>query len=85
MTPQELKVKGYQTPLVERMAQTRAGQASWAEPLLNRDCTGCDWYRPPIGKSLQQGFCALFVKRALKSMTFDGSRATACMDWSGKK
>lgn len=86
MTPQELKVKGYQTPLDERIRQTAEGQATWAEPLLNRDCTGCAWWRPGmIGRTPDKGFCGLYVKRKLKGVMFYGNRATACMDWSEKK
>lgn len=81
MTPAELRAKGLATPLAERMQVTKPGQATWAEPMMNRNCTNCEHFREHHSGKEFTGTCALYQRRTKHRKTFDGSRAKACMDW----
>lgn len=79
-TPADLRSAGQATPLPERMQKSRSGQATWAEPLLRRNCTNCHHYTELSAKT-HKGMCELAFKRNGRKITFDGGRAIACMDW----
>lgn len=85
LTPNEIRAKEYQTPLEARMRATVNGQASWAEPRLNRDCTNCDHYQDYKGGKSRKGTCRLFFNRTGRTIAFDGAKAKACMDWEEPK
>jgi hypothetical protein len=85
MTPADLRSRGLSTPLADRMAATRPGQAAWAEPLLGKTCANCEHFLERRGGTSFDGTCDLFTRRTRRKVWFDGGHAKACMDWEEPK